>query len=363
MSEMIRACRREDAPAIAGMFARVLLKGSRTASAGLVRYFEDVLFAGTQDGEPRSRVFVDAKGEVRGFVGVWPRRMLINGRTIEAAAAGSMMVDRPQEHPTAGARLLRAFLAGPQDLSFSETANDISQRMWEKVGGGRLPAASLDWVHVLRPAGFAVDVARNKYSMASLLRPAAAGVDMLIAAAGRAPRPVEPASGFNDADASSLEMAALIPALSESYQLHPDWRSPGLPLLLAHAERKERYGDLYQRIVYGRGGKPAGCYLYYGRRGETARVLQVLAQPGAASAALDSLLSHAGSVGCVAVRGRADPALLDALIARRCVLFHSSATVVHARDKALLNEVKRSRALLTGLAGESWTRLIGGEFA
>jgi hypothetical protein len=36
---------------------------------------------------------------------------------------------------------------------------------------------------------------------------------------------------------------------------------------------------------------------------------------------------------------------------------------VHARNKALLAEVRGSRALLTGLAGETWTRLVGGEFA
>lgn len=363
MADTIRTCRPEDAPAIAGMFARVLLKGSRTATSGLVRYFEDVLFASSNVGEARSRVFVDGYGEVRGFIGVWPRRMVFNGRPIEAAAAGSMMVDRPHEQPTAGARLLRAFLSGPQDLSFSETANDISQRMWEKVGGQRLPASSLDWVRVLRPVGFAVEAARHKLSLAPLLHPPARAIDGLIARAGSGPVLGEPAAGWRDVAASSGEMAALIPALSEAYQLHPDWGSPGLALLLAHAERKERYGELYRRMVYGRGGNPAGCYLYYGRRGGIARVLQVMARPEACGATLDSLLNHAAQIGCVGVRGRADAALFDALVARRCVLFHSSATVVHARDKALLNEVKRSRALLTGLAGESWTRLIGGEFA
>jgi hypothetical protein len=362
MSETVRACRREDVPAIAGMFVRVLLKGGRSASAGLIRYFEEVLLGGGA-GEPRSRVFVDARGEVRGFIGIWPRRMLINGRAIEAAAAGSMMVEHPREHPTAGARLLRAFLSGPQDLSFSETANDISQRMWETVGGERLPAASLDWVRVLRPAGFAVAVARNTHAAASLLRPAAAGIDRLMAAAGRALPSAGAAAGLHASEATSAEIAALIPMLSASYQLHPDWRAPELALLLAHAERKERYGDLYRRIVYARSGQPAACYLYYGRRGEIARVLQVLARPEAAGAALDSLFCHAAAVGCVGVRGRADLVLFDALIARRCFLFHSSATVVHARDKALLEEVKGARALLTGLAGESWTRLIGGEFA
>jgi hypothetical protein len=78
---------------------------------------------------------------------------------------------------------------------------------------------------------------------------------------------------------------------------------------------------------------------------------------------LDSLIRHAADLGCVGVRGRVQPELLDGLIARRCVLFHVSATMVHARNKDLLAEIRPSRSLLTGLAGEGWTRLIGGEFA
>ena len=141
------------------------------------------MFGGEATGaEARSRVFVDKAGDVRGFIGIWPRRMVLQGRTIEAAAAGSLMVDRPEENPIAGARLLRSFLTGPQDLSFSETANDISQRMWEKAGGERLAASSLDWLRVLRPAGFAVAVAGKAFRPASILRPVAAGVDRLIAA-------------------------------------------------------------------------------------------------------------------------------------------------------------------------------------
>ena len=114
----------------------------------------------------------------------------------------------------------------------------------------------------------------------------------------------------------------------------------GAVVLLAHAESKESYGKLYRRIVYARGGEPVGCYLYYARRGEIARVLQVVALPDAVGTTLDSLFVTR-RVGCVAVRGRAEPELLDPLIARRCVLFHVSAMVVHARDKALLAEVRR----------------------
>lgn len=363
MVETVRECRREDVPIVAGMFARVFQRGKDVPGSELPRYFENILFPDASN-DSRSRVFLDAQGDVRGFIGIWPRRMVLHGRTIEAAIAGSMMVDQPEAHPTAGARLLRAYLSGPQELSFSETANDISQRMWEKVGGQRLPAASLDWLRVLRPAGFAVALAGMAFRPASVFSPVASGFDRLVEASGRNPLTApQDTFGYRDAEITNAELAELIPTLSDSYGLHPDWHSPELSLLLAHAESKERYGDIYRRVVHAPGRGPVGCFLYYGRRGRIARVLQVVALPDAVGATLDSLFRHAASAGCVAVRGRTDATLLDALIARRCVLFHGGAMVIHARNKALLEEVRQARSLLTGLAGESWTRLIGGKFA
>lgn len=364
MSEVIRAVRRGDVPAVTEMFARVFMKGRAPSKSLLSSYFEDILFDSARDGtEPRSRVFVDREGVVRGFIGVWPRRMLLGGRIIEAAAAGSMMVDRPEDHPTAGARLLRAYLAGPQDLSFSETANGISQRMWERVGGERIPAASLDWLKVLRPAGFCVAAAGASFRPLRALRPLGSAIDRFASSAGFVALEETETRGSRDVAATTGEVLDAIQLLSGSYQLRPDWELPALPRLLAHAESKERYGELHRRIVYGRGDKPVACYLFHARRGDIARVLQVLAEPNAAGLAIDSLLRTAADLGCVGVRGRADPGLFDALVSRRCLLYHGAATVIHARDKSLLSEVQGARSLMTGLAGESWLRLIGGSFA
>lgn len=365
MAETVRPCQREDAPALAAMFTRTFRRGKQPNSEALAKYFENVIFASAaESAEPRSRVFIDAGGEVRGFIGVWPRRLQMHGRTIEAAVAGSLMVDRPEAHPTAGARLLRSYLAGPQELSFSETANDISQRMWKKVGGECLAATSLDWLRVLRPAGLAVAAATYAFRPASLLRPLASGFDRLIETRGRNPLSLSGApAGVRVEDATSEELAGIIPELSRSFALYPDWNSPSLAFLLSHAEAKERYGETHRQIVYSHAGRPIGCYIFFARRGDIARVLQVLAAPDHAGVTLDSLFHEAAALGCVGVRGRVDAGVLEALIARRCLLFHGSAMVVHARDKALLEEVRNAPALLTGLAGESWTRFVGGEFA
>ena len=364
MAETVRACRREDIPTVAGMFSRVFLKQQRTPADELVRYFDELVFDGRlHRGEARSRVFVDAAGEVRGFIGVWPRPMILQGRNIEAAAAGSLMVEQPEQHPAAGARLLRAFLSGPQDLSFSETSNHISQGMWQKAGGERLTATSVDWLRILRPAGFVTHMAGTAFAPAGWLGPLAKIADRVIHARTGHPYLSLPARGdFTDADATAGEIAGVIGELSQSYALHPEWQMPDLPALMAHAETKERFGPIHRRIVYGRNGAPVGCYLYHAQPGGVGRVLQLLARPEAVGIALDSLLRHAAELGCVGVRGRTEFDTIDPLIVRGCLLFHVSAMMVHARDKSLLAEVRNARSMLTGLAGESWTRLIGGKF-
>ena len=78
---------------------------------------------------------------------------------------------------------------------------------------------------------------------------------------------------------------------------------------------------------------------------------------------IESLLAHAYRHGSVAVRGRAHPRLMNALLRRGAVFFHRSATVVHSADGELLDAVLSGDALVTGLAGEAWTRLIGDGFA
>jgi hypothetical protein len=286
--------------------------------------------------------------------------MLLRGRRLRAAVAGSLMVDDPQRDPLAGARLMRAFLKGPQDFSFSETANPLSQGMWERLGGVPLPSYSMEWVRLLRPVSACVAA----LPAARLLRPVAWGLDRIAAPLTTRMLGVEPARGVaSGADAAEEEIAPAIVELAGDYALAPDWNSETLGWVLANARDKERHGPLTRRIVRGRGGRLLGCSLYFGRPSGIAWVLQILARSGSAGLVVDDLFQHAAQQGCAAVRGRSNPLLLDALLRRKCLLLHRASTMVHSPDPELLQAVRTADALLTGLAGESWTRLIGGEFS
>jgi hypothetical protein len=161
-------------------------------------------------------------------------------------------------------------------------------------------------------------------------------------------------------DAALLEQ---IPQFSANYALHPDWDRNSLAFFLRHASHKSRHGELFRRMVYGRNGAPVGCYLYYGRPGGIAWVLQVLALPEAANAVVTDLLKHAETQGCVGVRGRTQPHLLGTLLRQRCLFFQRSSTTVFSNNAELMAAIRSGDAFIIGLAGEGWTQLIGERFA
>ncbi len=361
----VRPLEPDDIPAVADQFQRTFRNPRKPAPESLEAYLSD-LFLHHHWHEPdlASRVYIDAQGQVGGFIGVLPLRLVFNAKPVRAAVAGSLMVENPAENPLAGARLLRSFLAGPQDLSISESANAVSMGMWERLGQAPEVAYSMDWLRVLRPAGFAVAALGHWLRPARVLAPVASFADNIGNRIGRNPlRPDLRTRGYaDDRDAGDDELIGHIPCFAEQYSLRPDWDEASLRWILAHAERKERYGEISKRIVYGKGGAPLGFYIYHKRARDVGRVLQIMARPDAAAGVVESLLNHAYANGCVALRGRSHPGITSILMRRKSLFYSLSSTVVHSKNQDLLAPIRSGDALITGLAGEAWTRIIGGEF-
>ncbi|HEY9529820.1 MAG TPA: hypothetical protein VIQ55_00420, partial [Burkholderiales bacterium] len=77
-------------------------------------------------------------------------------------------------------------------------------------------------------------------------------------------------------------------------------------------------------------------------------------------AVLEALFAHAGTRRAAALEGRLEPHLAAALKGQRCLLQNRGiATLLHARDPALLVPFLRGDALFTRLEGEWWTRFNG----
>ncbi len=365
MSE-IRQFTRADVGAVAALFQKTFRDADTPPGASLESYLAEAYLEHPWfDPEIASRVNVADDGRVTGFVGVFPGRFRYGDATLRAAIAGTLMVENREREPLAGAKLLRSVIKGPQDISISETTNLLSQALWEPLGGRVVPLLSLDWFRAFRPIEAALSVFAERHSRTRLLAPVARLGDLIGRPwTGRHLAAPDPDRRLMvDTAPTDAGFAEAILALSEPIAFRPDWSTGDIVWLLAHAARKERYGPLHHAIVHDAKGGLAGCYLYHGRPGGTGRVLQVLAKAKSAAGVVDCLFSDAEKKGLAGLRGRVGSSIVQTLLTRNCVFLHRASTVVYSARAEIMTAIAGGEALVTGLAGESWTRLVGDTFS
>jgi hypothetical protein len=361
----IRACAREDIPAVARIFQNAFRNQDVPAPRSLELCLQELLFDHPwHDPELPSRVFVTPEGQVGGFIGVVPLHMSFRGRKLRAAVPTSLSVGEPGKYPLAGARLLRSFLGGPQDLSIAEPVNAVSQNLLLRLGAQSVASESMEWLRVLRPAGTALAMLGDRWGTrfaTPLFRIADRAAQRVMPHAFKVE--LSPSSFAHDADVSDEALLDVLPALAEGYALRPDWDLPAFKFVLRHAGENSARGTLYRRLVYDRNMKPLGCYVYHGRKGRVAFVLQVIAREGGHGPVLDSLIAHAAGIGSVALKGRTERRLLDPLLQRGAFFFRRHSAMVHSRDPELVEAVRGGKAMTSGLAAESWMRLCADRFS
>lgn len=366
MSE-IRALEPKDISTVAVLFQRILRKTRQPATASLEAYLSELFLDGpNRDPDIHSHVHVGDDGRISGFIGALPLPLLVADRAVRGALCGTLMVDNHAGDPFAGARLMRAFLSGPQEISLTETANDIATTLWRTSRGKVLPQHSLEWLRIIRPAGFVTEMAAGAAGVMRVFKPLAKPVDAVIrlgASGGWASFPAAvPPGALASVEVDDGLAVALLARFSETFTARPDWNRENLRRMVAESGRKALYGSMVRRAVRMRDGREIGMFLYYGDPGRVGRVVQVLFSPGQAGAVIDSMLAHASECGMVALRGRTQPALLEAMLGRRFMFLHASSSIVHSRDASLLEPFVAGKAFFNGFAGESWTRLIGDRF-
>ncbi len=359
MSISIRPFASGDTPQVTQLFQSVFRDGAETPAPWLERHIREI-FAEHPDPDPavQSLIAVDETGHAKGFVGTFPLRLSLDGRSIRAAVAGSLMSENPEQNPLVGARLLRALANGPYDLVVSETTNDIAFAMWQRIGGVMLPWRSMYWRRVLRPAAINVRRVANRLAPEGRLASIGLAADWLeTRLRGNASRPS--VEGFSDAEASEEDVISFFQEASSLCELKPEIGDETLRWRLRHAELKAEFGECHRRRVFDKRGRPAGCYIYHGRRGHFAHTFQMIALPGAHGVVLDSLFAHAYAQGCIAVVGCGEDGMAPAAIQRGCSFLRGDSMVVYSKQPELAEAARRRRAILNGLAAETWCRLTG----
>jgi hypothetical protein len=365
---LIRRFELEDIEIVARLYQRTFGGSARNASAALVDCLKGFYLDGpVVDPDITSLVHVGDNGAISGFLGVNVVPMAFSGRTLKAAFCGALMVENHDKQPLAGARLLKAFLSGRQDLSLSETANKTSLEMSKALRGRAFAGYSLEWMRAFTPAAFACDMVFRHSRLRNGLLPVARGLDGLVRRTGIGRRLALEQTGAGKVPlatrvADPNEFADIVEPLTAHYRMRPCWAPADLRHVLAQAFAKPRYGEAVARIVAKGDGPPIGAFLYHLQPGGVGRVFQVLALPGKETAVIDSMFADAVTRGAAGLRGRTQPALLDGLLGKGAIFANASSTVVFSNDDDILESFRSGKAFVNGIAGENWGRHIGGDF-
>lgn len=351
------------------MFMRVYRHSDDAPPADLVDYLRLHYVEGPVCSlEIPSLVHVEDDETISGFLGVNVISMIYGDKSYRAAICGTFMVDSPEKRPMAGARLMKTLMTGNQDLTLSETASEKTAQMVKRLRGEILPLHSLDWFRVIRPAGLLVETASQKLAPARWLTPAAKGIDGLLR--DRSKRPglrwsivndsALQSTGFEISEIDASRFTEHFERFTNHYEVRPDCAGDGFAHIFQEALEKPDYGEPVVAQVTARGGTPVGAVFYHVRPGGTAHVLQLLAQPGQEGAVLDTLVRDAAGRGAVALRGRLQPALLEAMLMRRIALLPIASSIAHSPIPDLHKAFTESKGFFNGLVGEKWSRFYGG---
>lgn len=358
----VRGFEERDIPGVTELHRRVFpaRNGHPAPPEAYHAYFREIFLTNPLSaGEPPSLVYEDG-GEVVGFLGVVRRQMTLRGQPICMATSSQFIVEPGRRTTLAGIELVRALLAGPQDLTLADEAIDPTRKLWEGLGGATAPLYSLYWVRVLRPFEFAT----RRWGLGRRLTrawiPASRLADAVVTRLPGTPfHP--PASELRGEELDGDALAACLAELPQDRALRPAYDGRAAAWLLEILTRKPGSGPLRKTLVRDAAGEIVGWHLYAASRGGIAEVIQLGARDGSIGAVLDHLSAQAWREGIVGLIGRIDPRSVGEFTARRCFFHHRGYwTLVHARDPKLLQILQRGDAFLTRLEGEWCLRFQAG---
>lgn len=363
--------------AVAGVRPLTVADGARLAEIHIAAFghlgaTEDAIDRGYRDMLPRllldnpdadraapSLVF-EHDGVIVGFVLVACHPVVFRGERRWLATTSHLGVLPEARASLAGIHLLRATVAGPQDLTYADRSNTAGRQALRAAGFEQVPASSLRWTKTLRPG---VSLSQR---IATRLP---AGSDLLVRTARRAERslpapvraravadlpPVPTTLGSEPLRVDHVTAAA--PDLLAGADLHPVLTDA------AHVERAWaliRAARVNSTIVAsavlsrGGGGDVVGWYIVDIAEGGVADVVQFIALPAFRAGALLLLLHDLRGRGVVSASGDLPLSMLydaDGLGCRTTAA--DAATSVHTDDPGIAAAFRHDRVWLSAIEGE-----------
>lgn len=354
----IRVLTPHDLPAAAALLTRVYPGHRWPSLRACEQYLGEVLFGHPWRDLQLPSWVAEEGAQICGLYAVMPRRMRLGKRTLTAAIGCQCMVDPRMRRGLAALQLLKACLAGAQDLTIVDGATDMARRLFAGLGAVAPVAYNMHWTRPLRPARFALSLlqrgAARRSALAAAAQPVADCVDH-VATRLRPNRFLREACDLVESDLDCTVMTEHLADMSSARALRPDYDSTSLAWLLERLAGLTERGCLRRRAVHDRSGHLLGWYLHFVRAGAVSEVVQLAARDGALDDVLRCLLADAWRHQSTAVHGRFEPAQALALAQRNCWLRAEGPwTAVHSNDSEITAAVQRGDAFFSRLDGEWW---------
>jgi hypothetical protein len=349
----IRPVERDDLPRVVELYERAMRSGEPPAPPGLASYFERTLLDHPwADPEIPSLVYETDDGTVLGFIGSHVRRLRFDARPIRMGCAGQLVSDPAQRKLAIGAKLLRAYLSGAQDLTITDGGTEVVHEMWVRLGGHSLHPQSVVWTRLLRPARAAGARRLERRGLRRLQRAARPIFTLFDAPAQAVTRP----EAHPDVQTEELSAGELIERQDEVFggaRVRVEYDEPYVDWLFGEMAAVRTRGELVRRLIR-RDGQVLGWYIAYLKSDGLSEVVELAAARGAHSVVVDSLFADAWEQGVAGLEGRLERPLYEPLSDRGCLLRYGTRALFHTRDAELAAAISLGESGLTRLDGEWW---------
>jgi len=362
----VRPLAENDISQVADLYWTVLRERKGSPPPAVHSFLQELYFTNPWIDSTLPSLVYDEKGKIAGFLGVVPRKMCLQGESVRIAYGGNFVVHPEFRTTLAGLHLLRTYMAGGQDLSQTDSANDTSRALLERLGFTTILTFSLHWVRLLRPARCLTHAIAHLSdgALASAVefasRPLCSAVDRMAARVSSSPFR-QPKTRLQ---ATELDVETLLCCLKElrtGYSLWPEYDAGSLSWLLSFMERMKGHGDTLRKLVLRDDtGKIVGWYIYYRTLGGFGEVAQLGGAKKQMGDILDHLFHDALSQGVIGLHGIVDRRLMREFSDKNCFFTCRGGWMVsHARKPSLLDLLNTGDAFLSRLDGE-WCLAFGG---
>jgi hypothetical protein len=362
----VRPLAENDIPPVADLYWSVLRERTGPTPHEVRAFLKELYFTNPWFDADIPSLVCEEKGKIAGFLGVVPRKMLLRGEPVRIAYGGNFVVDPEFRNTMAGLHLLRTYMAGNQDLSQTDSANDVSRALLERLGFTTILPLSIHWIRPLRPAqSLAKAMAHlSKTTLASslafLATPLSNLADSIAGKLSFSPfRIKEPELKADELDVETL--LSCFGQFRDGYSLWPDYDAASLGWLLNFMQRMKGHGvNLRRALLRDSIGQVAGWYVYYQTPGGFAEVAQIGGVRRQLKAILDHLFYDAWQSGAIGVHGTLDARLMGEFSEKNCFFTcRGGWTVAHSRTPKFLELLNAGDAFLSRLDGD-WCLDFGG---